>query len=435
MRNVVFGLAFFSVLLGLRAAQAKYSGGTGELNNPYRIATPNDLNDIGNHVEDFNKCFVMVNDVNLAAYTGGQFNIIGDSLNGFYGIFDGNNHTVSNFTLTLTDLQRARALFGYTESGAVIKNLNVENAYVNVPAGNRIAVIHGEGSAEIINCSASGTVIGEYYVGGISGQTYDQLRGCKSSCIINVIAKGGGITGQNNGTITNCYATGDISGADDVGGIVGYNSGTISNCFSSGFVAGTSYGAGGCVGSNDHSAVIHDCYAVGDVESDQMVGGFVGSGGAVISNCYAVGSVTGNTYVGAFVGYNASISYKSNFWDSNINPDMNGIGTGSDPNVIGLTTAEMQMHGTFESAGWDFNDVWAICDGTNYPRHIWSIPAADFVCPDGVNFVDYSYFAPQWLASDCNEANGYCSGRDLDESGLIDEEDLKILCGYWLDGI
>lgn len=59
------------------AAEAKYSGGTGEPNDPYRIATPEDLNDIGNHLEDFDKHFILVNDVNLAGYTGTQFSKIG----------------------------------------------------------------------------------------------------------------------------------------------------------------------------------------------------------------------------------------------------------------------------------------------------------------------------------------------------------------------
>ena len=71
-----------------------YSGGTGEPNDPYRISTPNDLNDIGNHAEDNDKYFVMVDDINLAQYTGTQFNII-DS---FRGVFDGNGHSISNFT-------------------------------------------------------------------------------------------------------------------------------------------------------------------------------------------------------------------------------------------------------------------------------------------------------------------------------------------------
>jgi hypothetical protein len=71
-----------------------YSGGDGSVEDPYRIATAEDLNDIGNHVEDFNKCFVLVNDINLAAYTGTQFNMIADTNNPFTGVFDGNGHTI-----------------------------------------------------------------------------------------------------------------------------------------------------------------------------------------------------------------------------------------------------------------------------------------------------------------------------------------------------
>jgi len=35
------------------SAQAKYGGGTGEPNDPYRIATAEDLNDIGRYEEDW----------------------------------------------------------------------------------------------------------------------------------------------------------------------------------------------------------------------------------------------------------------------------------------------------------------------------------------------------------------------------------------------
>ena len=58
----LFLLTFFLT----SSVQAKYSGGTGEPNNPYQIADANDMNDIGNHPEDWDKHFVMVNDINLA---------------------------------------------------------------------------------------------------------------------------------------------------------------------------------------------------------------------------------------------------------------------------------------------------------------------------------------------------------------------------------
>jgi len=56
-----------AVMVLLSAAgvvSARYSGGDGSSEKAYRIATAEDLNDIGNHVEDFNKHFVMVNDIN-----------------------------------------------------------------------------------------------------------------------------------------------------------------------------------------------------------------------------------------------------------------------------------------------------------------------------------------------------------------------------------
>ena len=111
------------VLLAVSASAGTYSGGNGTAEHPYRIGTPNDLNDIGNHVEDFNKCFVMVNDINLADYTGTQFNIIGNDLDAFTGVFDGNGWTVSNFSYGVSEASWI-GLFGCVRGNdAVIRNL------------------------------------------------------------------------------------------------------------------------------------------------------------------------------------------------------------------------------------------------------------------------------------------------------------------------
>ncbi|MBA7701572.1 hypothetical protein ES703_110312 [subsurface metagenome] len=55
--------------------------------------------------------------------------------------------------------------------------------------------------------------------------------------------------GQAVGTITNCYSTGSVSGNFNVGGLVGVNYSTITNCYSTGSVAGNG-GVGGLVGVN-----------------------------------------------------------------------------------------------------------------------------------------------------------------------------------------
>jgi hypothetical protein len=57
----------------------------------------------------------------------------------------------------------------------------------------------------------------------------------------------------------------------------------------------------------------------------------------------------------------------------------------------------------------------------------------DFVCPDGVDFADYSFFAERWLNTDC-ASNNNCDGADFDLSGTVDIADLVIFCEYWLKG-
>ena len=67
--HLILVLAIVALLVGTSTG-GTYSGGTGEPNDPYRIATAEDLNDIGNYEEDWDKHFILVNDVNLAQYTG-----------------------------------------------------------------------------------------------------------------------------------------------------------------------------------------------------------------------------------------------------------------------------------------------------------------------------------------------------------------------------
>ena len=78
MKNHSILISLAVVLFAASFTAARYSGGTGTADDPYRIATPQDLNDIGNHREDWDKYFILINDVNLAAYTGTQFKIIGN---------------------------------------------------------------------------------------------------------------------------------------------------------------------------------------------------------------------------------------------------------------------------------------------------------------------------------------------------------------------
>jgi len=84
---------------------AKYGGGTGEPNDPYLIYTAEQLDDIGAEPNDWDKHFKLMADIDLSAYEGTDFNIIGYWVQWYFpdnmpftGVFDGNGHRISNFT-------------------------------------------------------------------------------------------------------------------------------------------------------------------------------------------------------------------------------------------------------------------------------------------------------------------------------------------------
>jgi len=53
------------LLTGVSAATAKYSGGTGEPNDPYQIATAVDLIALGEDPNDYDKHFILTADIDL----------------------------------------------------------------------------------------------------------------------------------------------------------------------------------------------------------------------------------------------------------------------------------------------------------------------------------------------------------------------------------
>ena len=445
-------LSFAAVLmLAANVSQAKYSGGTGEPNNPYRIATAEDLNDIGNHPEDFNDCFILVNDINMVGYTGTQFNIIGpNSTTPFTGVFDGNNRTVSNFTYDSTGVNLI-ALFGKVSGeAAVIKDLGLVGPEVRAGTGLAIGSLVGSLSkGTILSCYVTDcNVWGRSLVGGLVGANPSgTIRDCHATGIVAANDDVGGLVGGNgvDGVISDSFATATVSGTGvRAGGLAGGNTGYISNCYATGSVTGTSDAVGGLGGSNDGDLI--NSYATGNVEGDMSVGGLLGTRGSdgTVTDCYATGAVTGTQFVGSLVGYSFSsdVAYTKCFWNNTVNPLLDGIGNANDPNVIGKSTAQMQMESTFTDSGWDFvgetingpNDIWRMCvDGVSYPLLWWQFSTGDFVCSDGVDFIDYSFLASHWRDINCAQSNN-CDRTDLDFSDTVDWADLKIFCDHWLEG-
>jgi hypothetical protein len=380
-------------------AQAKYEGGAGTAEDPYLICTAEQMNEIGANRGDWNKHFMLIADVNMSDIAGTDYNIIEE----FTGTFDGNNCTISNFSLRSTREENT-GLFGSV--GGEVRNLGMLRPDVFAQGRSVGSMIGYLNQGSVTNCTAKGVVVsGGLYVGGLVGMNTGNVMKCGSSGSVSGEAYVGGLVGQvGDGKVMMCYSRASVSGNRNVGGLVGKTA--------------------------DEAGEVTHSYATGAVEGDRYVGGLVGQverGNAYKS--YSTGSVSGRQNVGGLVGHIRVLGrVAQSFWDTQTS------GQSADPGAIGKSTIQMKLMNTFISAGWDFWNTWSICEETNYPVLQWQIPAADFLCPDGVNFIDFSFFADHWEQNFCNEANGYCDGTDLDQSGSVDNLDLEIFAELWLEG-
>jgi hypothetical protein len=180
-----------------RLSWEKYSGGSGEPNDPYQIATAADLIALGETPADYDKHFILTADIDLDPNLPGRkvfdkaviapdtdSNDTYSDFQGatFTGVFDGDGHTISHLTI---------------------------NGKANLGLFGRLAIgeIRDVGLVDI-RITGSGEV-----VAGLVA--------------LNI----------HFGTVTRCYSTGVVSGKACVGGLVGYNSDTVTECYTTAIVS------------------------------------------------------------------------------------------------------------------------------------------------------------------------------------------------------
>ena len=411
MRTVVLVLLVAGMVYS--SAIAKYGGGSGEPNDPYLIYDANHMQAIGADANDWAKHFKLMADIDLAQFDGKdgreKFHAIGTWDNPFTGVFDGNDHTIANFTCDSND-RRTIGLFGYIDAPKVeIKDLGLVDSNVDAVEGFTVGSLVGDNRGTISNCYVDGGSVmgntGASHVGGLVGISYyGKIIDCHFTGSISGYISVGGLVGYNQGTITNSYATCNVSGyMFEVGGLVGYHCGTITNCYFTGSVVGD-YTVGGLVGTNETNGEIKDCYARGNVIGRVKLGGLVGCNRGEIAKCYSIGNVDGNDLVGGVVGDNSCLmeacgTITNSYWDIETSGESNMCGlqeggaTGCDP-YYGKTTVELHLQSTFQN--WDFINVWNIGENQTYPYLRVYLPSD--INQDGiVNFLDIAITANQWM--------------------------------------
>ncbi len=324
----------FVVLFAL-AAQAKYGGGSGTAEEPYLVYTAEQMNTIGLHREDWDKHFKLMADIDLSAYKGDSFNLIGldhprdwREIAPFAGVFDGSGHTIANFTCAVSKEEPDRTLrpwavrkiglFRYVSGEtAEVRNLGLIDPNVCRAPGftgpiSVVGVLVGElKRGAVTNCYVEGgSVSGDSCVGGLVGISY---QGTISLCHVRCRVA---CSQMETGRLV------DAGGPDgpvllgSFGGLLGTNDGsTLAQCWTAGIVQGH-YSTGGLAGRmSPYSpsgrqeeltpAVVVSCRSLAAVNGGECVGGLVGrmEGGSEISASGAAGAVSGQALVGGLVGY------------------------------------------------------------------------------------------------------------------------------------
>ena len=215
------------------------------------------------------KTVLLMNDIDLSVYPNwspiGTLNLNwSDVSRPFSGVFDGQNHTISNLTCTSVTNGYA-GLFGNFDG--TVQNLILRDAQITVEGLQAAAVVCENYKGQVLNCAMIG--------GSVKGK-----------------GVAGGVVCYNRGTVENCYATGDVTSLS--GGRVCY--------------------AGGVVGYNYTEGTVQSCYAAGRVESEKHAGGAVGGNYGTVQNCVALGqSVSAQGHAHRVVGENSGGTLSGNY--------------------------------------------------------------------------------------------------------------------------
>jgi hypothetical protein len=403
-------VAFLLTIAG--TAAPKYSGGTGEPNDPYQLATAADLIALGETPEDYGRCFVLTADIDLDPNLPGR-KVFSRAVipnekdptslyqaDSFSGTFDGQGHRIANMTISGT---HRLGLFGRVDDGAAISRVGLESVRVTgteydvgalvgsngghvsdcystgivASRGESVGGLIGQNSGPITRCHTAGVVNGSWRAGGLAGQTsYGAITDSCSTATVNGINAVGGLVGLSfSDSLSNSYSTGTVTGDIIVGGLVGYQVySVIADCYSTGSVSGRS-SVGGLVGFAEVNGFegrgVFNSYSTSSVSGVVMVGGLMGENAwAPVCNSYSAGPVNGKEQVGGLVGYEwpgkhgDDVTVHNSFWDTGTSGQV--VSAGGTPR----TTAQMQDPNTFLDAGWDF-----LGETNNGLLEIWRMPS------------------------------------------------------------
>lgn len=273
--------------------------------------------------------FVLVDDIDFDDIDDDDFIGIGSPDQPFAGSFDGDGHTIENFSVHIDDERESVGLF--RNSQGTIESVELSDVHIEAEEGQAVGSLVGFNEGSVTEAQASGEITageaigglvglnhgemtateasvdveGAVSVGGLLGDNFEDAQVAEADASGNVVGKQyvGGLLGSGAGDVSKSQASGDVDGEDAVGGLVGLNMGEVVETRASGDVEGDGRHSGGLIGSN--VGEVSDGWASGDVQGDTNVGGFIGVQGSIeasVARSLSVGAVDGEEDVGGFAG-------------------------------------------------------------------------------------------------------------------------------------
>lgn len=329
---LIQSIAFFAIFMFIMPSEMQAqiatppAAGDGSEENPYQIATLENLYWLSQSQSKWDKHYIQTADIDASVSenwdAGAGFTPIGNEFQPFKGTYNGQFHTIDNIYIN-RPYKSSVGLFGFVHSHV----FPVKNSHVT----------------HIKKLGVTNAIIeGNKYVGILVGRlSFGRVSSCYSSGSVHARSQtAGGLIGHNyGGIIILSYSKANTSSNGNyVGGFIGYiNEGDISNCYSRGTASGYYY-IGGFAGKGKNT-LIRRSYSTGKVNyntSSSRYGGFIATTeNTIVPGCFYDKQTAGVTY-----------SYAG----------------------VGLTTQEMKTITTFINAGWS-NSIWDIGDNFNngYP--------------------------------------------------------------------
>ena len=281
-------------------AAADFAGGSGTREEPYQIATAEQLAKLAAEVNSgvpgqshSGEYFELTAPIDLSGKRWIPIGYGNASSKSFSGYFNGNNHVITGLYVDERGNNVCAGLFGVVvaiSDEMVLKNIWIENAEVYA------------GYATDANASpdiyGAGVLVGELSTMGGSSATFIGVENCHGTGQVESSMYAGGLIGSaSRAHVWDCSADVTVTGMSTSGGFVGnIFQGSYKNCTAKGNVTGgwSTGGFAGCMFEIDESAEVERCASYGDVEaSDWNAGGFVGYlENGKVSDSVSYGNVT-----------------------------------------------------------------------------------------------------------------------------------------------